>query len=379
MPVWSPFRICVLMHGQCGRPDNLWAVRHALEEVGCEPWDSDVVAGCLPRCPTHDGIEACAERVAAELLPFLGSRVAEAPQAARRRGLAAIVVSFVGISAGPLVLLEVARRVAVAAELRGSLRFGSFVSVVAPLIGATSIKTRWRIFGFGLPGCLVATGRIAQCRCGASGCCSPPGSCVSPITRDLLLAPGSFLPRLGSPAHVAVLRRFARRTLYANVRRDPIVRFHSAALTTEEREAVARGRAPAPDFPHVLAPPKALDPLGDDDRRALGPELREQLDTGCSGGGAAVAQPLLEALRSAGRWELHALRFADHEARQPCGCLCGDAHVGLLVQEGYDIAQHIAHIVAADCAAAARLPPDPGGTEQHCTEPVAEPGEVVMR
>lgn len=202
--------LVVLQHGIDGRDSDFSALRHelSLHPDDLEVWDTKCNHG-----RTHEGIEACTERLWRDLearLMQLGGR--------RLR------VSLVGHSFGGLLLRHCATRLHAFALQTGTIELHCYISLATPHLGSRSL------------GGSVRAG--ARALYGLSG-------------RELLIdadASCALDVRLCDEEHIHALSAFHRRITYSSVEGDWVVSFASGSLldADEQAELVPPPKTPKP-------------------------------------------------------------------------------------------------------------------------------------
>lgn len=186
-----PLHLVVLQHGIDGHQSDFDALRN---EIDIDPirvlvWDSKCNHGL-----THEGIEACTERLWQDLLPRLSSL--EARQ---------LHISLVGHSFGGLLLRHLAVRLHALKLAGATFELECYVSLATPHLGSRSLGNINRGGARALFGCSGA---------------------------ELLLDAHASLrldAQLCDEAHCEALRAFRRRVTYSSVDGDWVVSFASGS------------------------------------------------------------------------------------------------------------------------------------------------------
>ncbi|RNE99019.1 uncharacterized protein Tco025E_09102, partial [Trypanosoma conorhini] len=184
---------------------------------------------------THRSTCSCARRTLAEFLPVFGAWL----RAAAADGSCPACVSVVGHSFGGIIVREFLYLLLAAA---GGPEFEDGVFAEVRRVRAKLVELNVTFANFIT---------IATPHCGVSQCLSPTvywgtrmlAAVCAPSLRELLLTDAAAVlsTRLIDDPHLAALRLFRRRTLFANTQKDVLVGFATSALLCD-----AAGGADAP-------------------------------------------------------------------------------------------------------------------------------------
>lgn len=327
--------VLVFQHGSHGHASDFEVLRNALKhqwavssDVSCMPleiWTTPVNEGLS----TDDGLVACGERLASELMLALCGIAGRYPGAT-------LHFSCVAHSFGGVIIRHALAKLDQSNEFAGII-LETFMTLATPHVGALQMN--------------------ASLRLGARAL----GTVFSTTYQDLLLD-NTALDELCTAEALAPLGRFRRRVLYTCACKDFLVKFETGALVVLPGGVdVQLLPPPVEGHPHVrqalsLMPfdtdglEERVIPLSRGEPSQLLEAARwrrcapafEGLDDP-DGKRAERSAQMLEALRSVGCWLLHVVEFPEFYIQNGHGAIiCHPNRLKNVSGAGGDVAEHVA-------------------------------------